>query len=94
MRRSQNAQAMGWLRCRRVRGRMRAVSWVLTCVVGLLFSQGAGGRAVRMCECIVVHSSAQRAGMRGEAILPEPPGSARGVPRAPRLVERGCRGVQ
>ena len=73
---------------------MRAVSWVLTCVVGLLFSQGAGGRAVRMCECIVVHSSAQRTGMRGEAILPEPPGSARGVPRAPRLVERGCRGVQ
>ena len=59
---------------------MRAVSWVLTCVVGLLFSQGAGGRAVRMCECIVVHSSAQRTGMRGEAILPEPPGSARGVP--------------
>ena len=26
---------------------VRAASWVLTCVVGLLFSQGAGGRAVR-----------------------------------------------
>ena len=26
---------------------VRAASWVLTCVVRLLFSQGAGGRAVR-----------------------------------------------
>ena len=74
---------------------VRAASWVLTCVVSCCFlrAQAVAQCVSRagVCKCIVAQECT---GMRGEAFLAEPPGSARDVPRAPRLVERGCRGVQ